>query len=144
MSTWEQTLKAEIARIARREVKKAVAPLHEALRKQRQQVLALKRAMQAREVQVRGAAPAGPAVTDEDVKKARFSGRLIQKLRARLGLSRKEFGQLAGVSPFSVVGWEHDDFRPKGANRQALIALRKITARDAKKLLAENKTILSA
>jgi len=144
MSTWGQTLKAEIARIARREVKRAVAPLYEALRKQRQQVLGLKRALQAGEVRARAAVPAGLAVTDADVKKARFSGRLIQKLRTRLGLSRKEFGQLAGVSQFSVVGWERDEFRPKGANRQALIALRKITARAAKKLLAENKTILSA
>lgn len=144
MSTLEQTLKAEIARIARREVKRALMPLQGVVRKQRQQIVALKRAVQARATQGHTAAPAVPGVTDEDVKKARFSGRLIQKIRARLGLSRKQFAQLAGVSQFSVIGWERDDFRPRGANRQALIALRKISARVAKTLLAEKKNILNA
>lgn len=142
MSTLEQTLKAEIARIARREVKRAIAPLQGAMRKQRQQIVAMKRAMLARAAQGHTTGLGVPRVTDEEMKKARFSGRLVQKLRRRLGLSRKQLAQLAGVSQFSVIGWERGDFRPRGANRQALIALRKISARVAKKMLAEKKSIL--
>ncbi len=144
MSTLEQTLKAEIARIARREVKKALAPVQEAVRKQRQQIAALKQALQARSAQARAAAPAVPGVTADDVKKARFSGGLIHKIRARLGMSRQEFAQLVGVSPFSIIGWEHDEFRPKPDKRQALIALRKISPRAARQLLAAKKTIADA
>ena len=46
--------------------------------------------------------PAVPAVSDKDMKKARFSGALIKKLRTRLGLSQEAFGKLIGVTGLTL------------------------------------------
>ncbi|MCX7848076.1 MAG: helix-turn-helix domain-containing protein [bacterium] len=142
MSRVEQVLRMEMARIARREVKRALQRFTEALRRQRGQLRELKQALAVRRAMEGDGGVVPPGVSEEEVKKARFSGRLIRKMRMRLGLSRGEFAQLAGVSPYAVIGWESDQFRPRGENRRALVALRKIRVRAARRLLEAKKTVL--
>ena len=71
----------------------------------------------------------------DEVKAARFSARLIQKLRARLGLSQMALGRLVGVSGAAVVQWERGRASPSAPNRKALVALRKRGRREVKRLL---------
>jgi DNA-binding transcriptional regulator YiaG len=81
------------------------------------------------------ATPVGAGVSEDEVKAARFSGRLIQKLRARLGLSQMALGRLVGVSGAAVVQWERGRASPSAPNRKALVALRRRGRREVRRLL---------
>lgn len=89
------------------------------------------------EVQARLTAErASLAATPEEVKAARISPRLISKLRKRLGVSQGVLATLIGVSTNAVGFWEQGKSRPKGRNKQALVALRKLGRRDVARILA--------
>jgi len=75
--------------------------------------------------------------SEEEVKGARISAALIRKLRLRLKLTQGELGLLVGVSSGSVVAWEAGRSAPRGENRTALVALRKLGRRDVTRILAE-------
>ena len=99
MGTFAAAFKSEIVRLSRREVKRAIAPLKSAAGRNRSALAAMKAQLAALKQQAaRHATPSVPGVTDKELKKARFSGRLVRTLRTRLGLSQAEFGKLAGVS----------------------------------------------
>ena len=97
MSTFQAALKAEIVRLSRREIKRAVAPLKSAVSKSRSTIASLKAELAAL---AKKAAPTAtvsmPNVADNELEKARFSGKLIRKLRTKLGLTRDQFGKLIG------------------------------------------------
>jgi DNA-binding transcriptional regulator YiaG len=78
--------------------------------------------------------------TSEEVKKSRFSPRLIQSLRRHLGISQKELAILTGVSIGAVHLWESGKFMPKEEEKKKkgmMVALRKLGRRDVRKLLEE-------
>jgi DNA-binding transcriptional regulator YiaG len=137
-----KALNAEIRRLARREAKAMVAPLHKALSQLRRQVWRLNRdarslSRQLAEKSTRPAALAEPA--PEVAARGRISPRLVAKLRARLGLSLGEFAVLLGVSSNSVFNWEHGKSRPNRALRARLIAARQLGRRDARRLVAASR-----
>jgi DNA-binding transcriptional regulator YiaG len=133
--------KHEVTRLVRRELRKALAPVVAAVRKQRQQVAQLKQQLAG--LRKQASAPAGAAVKVDEAMlcKARFSGGLIKKLRLRHKLARTKFAALLGVSALSVKCWEDNKGRPKAENQKRLIALRQLSSRTLKKLLADKKTI---
>jgi DNA-binding transcriptional regulator YiaG len=138
----ETAIKDAIARGARKQIRAAATPLRRdvrrlrlALREVRGQLVAL------REVAARWAeAHAGrgwqPAVSEEEARAARLSPGLIRKLRQRLALSQAGVARLVGVSPGAVVQWEQGRATPAGKNRAALVGLRRVGRRQAKRLLA--------
>jgi len=79
--------------------------------------------------------------TSEEVKKSRFSPRLIQSLRRHLGISQKELAILTGVSIGAGHLWESGKFMPKEEEEKKkkgmMVALRKLGRRDVRKLLEE-------
>jgi DNA-binding transcriptional regulator YiaG len=90
------------------------------------------------EIQVeRTAAQARLEVPAEEVKAARISPALIKKLRRRLGVSQGELAALVGVSAGAVAFWEQGRSRPRGRNKEALVALRKLGRRAVRNLLEE-------
>ena len=136
-------LKTEIARLARRSmrpiyapIKKDVAALKRALAKQKRLVARLARdnARLVADLNARLAAP--PAASADEIKHARLNPRIIKSQRARLGLSRAAFAKLVGVSGGAVVGWEGGRSKPRAAATAALIAVRKIGRREARRRLA--------
>ena len=111
MSTVMKELKAEISRLARREIKKALAPVQRVnaarrglIADLRRQVVALRKELNGLR-RARSAAEAGPQASEAG---ARFwiTGKGVRSLRKRLGLTQAEFGTLAGVTTQSVVHWE--------------------------------------
>lgn len=141
-SSFAVAFKHEVTRLVRRELHKELAPLVAAVRKQRQQVHLLKQ--QLAELHQHASAPAGvPAVQVDEamLQKARFSGSLIKKLRVRHKLARSKFAALLGVSALSVKFWEDNKGRPKAENQKRLLALRQLSTRALKKLLADKKII---
>jgi DNA-binding transcriptional regulator YiaG len=78
--------------------------------------------------------------TPEEVKKSRFSPRLIQSLRKHLGITQKELAILAGVTVGAAHLWEKGKFEPKDEKKRVMVALRKLGRRDVRKLLEEKVT----
>ena len=138
-------LKAEIARIARKEAKQAVAPLHKPATGARHALADLKRRVAALEQENKRMAASlskipQPAPAEEPAKaKGWVSGKGVRSLRQKLGLSQEAFAQLVGVSPNAVYQWEHKSgmLRLHANTRAAVMAVRELGAREAKAKLAE-------
>jgi predicted transcriptional regulator len=54
-----------------------------------------------------------------------------------LGISQKELAVLAGVSVGAAHLWETGKFKPKDEKKRVLVALRKLSRREVRKLLEE-------
>jgi DNA-binding transcriptional regulator YiaG len=143
MGKLEGTIKSEIVRLAKREMRKTSVPLRRNLRllkktvsQIRRAVLALKRstAYQQKELKKRKMPLEAPP---EEVKKSRFSPRLIRSLRKSLGITQKELAILTGVTVGAAHQWEIGKFKPKGEKKAVMVALRKLGRRDVRKLLEE-------
>jgi len=142
MGKVESILKSEIIRLASREMKKSFVPLRRdvwslksTVSQLRKSVLILQRFMNQQEKQM-GSKPV-PEVTPEEMKKARFSPRLIKSLRKHLGVSQREMAALAGVTIGAVFQWEKGTFEPKDEKKKILVGLRKLGRREARALLEE-------
>jgi len=142
MSTFQQTLKSEIIRLARREIKQQATLIVSGIKKLKATTAILKAEVAALQ-KTKTVAPVGqvPVISDEVVKTARFSGALIKRLRTRLGLSRNEFGKLIGVTGFAVIAWETNECKPKADRRKAIIALRKMGKRQVAQMLKDGQTV---
>ena len=141
MGKLEATIKSEIVRLAKREMRKTSAPLGRDFRllkstvsQLRKTVTALERftANQQRDLRKR---KTPLEVTPEEVKKSRFSPALIRSFRKHLGISQKELATLAGVTVGAVAMWESGKFKPKDDKKAVIVALRKLGRRDVRKLL---------
>ena len=143
MGKLEASIKSEIVRLAKREVRKTLVPLGRDVRQLkstvsqlRRTVLALERsaAQQQKELKKR---KIPLEATLEEVKKSRFSPALIRSLRKNLGISQKELAILAGVTVGAAHLWEIGKFKPKDEKKAVMVALRKLGRREVKKLLEE-------
>ena len=143
MGKLEGVIKSEIVRLAKRETRKLSFPLSRDIRTLKSIVSQLRKsvstleklaAQQQRELR-KGKIPLD--VPPDEVKKSRFSPRLIRNLRKRLGITQKEMAILAGVTVGAIYQWEQGIFVPRGKKKGMLVALRKLGRRDVKRLLEE-------
>ena len=146
MAKIETAIRDAIARGARKQIRSAATPLRREVRRLRHAV----RELRAQVATLREAAArwdesqAGrrwqPVVSEAEARAARLSPRLVRKLRLRLALSQAAVARLVGVSPAAVVQWEQGRAMPSGKNRAALVGLRRVGRRQAKRLLASLTT----
>ena len=144
MGKLEGIIKDEIIRLAKREMRMHFVRLRRDVRslkiiasQLRKSVLILRTFVSLREKQM-GPQPV-PEVTPEDMKKARFSPRLIKSLRKHLGVSQREMAKLAGVTVTAVFQWEKGKFEPKDEKKKILVGLRKLGRREARQLLEDKR-----
>ena len=146
MGKLEATIKSEIVRLAKKEMRKTSVPLGRDVRllkstvsQLRKTVLALERlaAQQQKELKKR---KIPLEATPEEVKKSRFSPALIRSLRRHLRITQKELAILTGVTVGAAHQWEIGKFKPKDEKKSLMVGLRKLGRRDVRKLL-EEKTI---
>ena len=131
-------LKDEIARIARKEVRRETASLKKATTSYRSEIAALKRRAQSLERSLKRAlrgsraAPKEAAADGEadDGPSLRFRPKGLAALRARLGISANEAGKLLGVSGQSIYLWESGRARPSRSRLAEIAALRKLGKRE--------------
>jgi DNA-binding XRE family transcriptional regulator len=138
MTNIASVLKAEIARLARKEVRAEVTPLKKAAAQYRSSIAALKRQVQTLERQVRRKGGAGATASSDDEApdedggvRLRFRAGGLASHRRKLGLSAQEYGALVGVSGQSIYKWEQGEVRPRQAQLNALAAVRGIGKREA-------------
>ena len=136
-------IKSEIIRLAKREVRKVSVPLSKDVRllkntisRLRKSVLSLERfaAHRQKELSRREIQLEAPM---EEIKQSRFSPRLLQSLRKKLGITQKELAILAGVSLGAAHLWETGKFRPKDNKMGVLVALKKLNRRQVRELLKQ-------
>jgi len=141
MGKLEASIKTEIMRLAKRELHKVSVPLKRDVRSLKVTVSQLRKAvlplerfaadrqkeLAKREIRLEA--------TPEEVKKSRFSLRLLKALRKRLGITQKELAILVGVTVGAAHQWETGKFTPKPEKKAALAALRKLRRNEVKRLL---------
>lgn len=138
MPTLAGTLRAEIRRLAARELKKTQRPLRR-LQKQLRAVKLVSRGQKRvlaslerriarlkQKAALRGPAPAseGPTVPPEAVR----------ELRSRLQMTRVEFARVLAVSPGSIFGWETGRTLPRGVNASKILDLARRSTAEARVL----------
>lgn len=134
------TLKHEITRLARKELRSETDALKKAVASYRSEIAALKRRLVALEKQQKRtskAVPAAPSADQPSKKDQRFSAKGFAMHRARLGLSAADYGKLLGVSSLSVYKWESGQVRPRARHIPVIAALRSIGKREATKRLEQ-------
>ncbi len=143
MGKLEATIKSEIERLSKRELRKVSVPLKRNVRSLKIAVSQIRKAVlrferfvthQQKELAKR---EIRLEATLEEVKKSRFSPRLVKTLRKKLGITQKELAIFVGVSIGAVQQWEIGKFIPKPAKKAALAALRKLGRSEVIKLLEE-------
>lgn len=143
-------LKAEIVRLARKELRNEVQALKKNLTAARSEIGSLKHRVSELEKAIKAAArasakraPAGAAAAAEASDEAdgnfRFRAGGLASNRKRLELSAADYGLLVGATGQSVYAWEARKSKPSGKNLQAIAALRGIGKREAARRLAELK-----
>jgi DNA-binding transcriptional regulator YiaG len=149
MGKLEGMIKSEIVRLAKREIRKIARPLSRDVRSMRstvsqlrKTVLALQRLTARQESESRKEKVLLEAAPEE-VKKSRFSPRLIHTLRKRLGITQKEMATLTGVTVGAIYQWEQGMFEPRGQKKGMLVALRKLGRREVRKLLEERRSAIA-
>ena len=142
MSQLMTVMKAEIRRLARKEVlavttelkkdqatfRKAVAALRHQTREHRSTIRQL---LQVATKQAKMAAVAPEAA---ERSKARVTAKGIRAQRKKLKLSQAQFGKLSGVSGYTVLKWEHGSgpLKFRSQTRRALRAIRGLGIREAR------------
>ena len=137
MGNFAAELKAEISRLAKKEIKREMAALKKASTQYRTDIAALKR----RNVELertlarlgkqtrKSVAVAESAPAEGENLRWRPAG--FAKLREKLGLSAADLGKLIGVSALSVYKWEKGQVKPRAAQLAAIASVRHIGKREA-------------
>ena len=143
MGKLESTMKSEIERLAKRELRKVSVPwkrdvrsLKKTVSQLRKAILPLQRFATTQQKEL-AKCEVQLEVSPEEIRKSRFSPRLVRTLRKKLKISQRELAILAGVSMPGVQGWETGRFTPRADKKARLAALRRLGRTEVKKLLAQ-------
>lgn len=133
-----QTLKLEIQRLARKELKKEIEPLRKVVTAQRREISALKKSLAS--VARHKAVSVKPKVeVDASDTRLRFIAKGFRSHRSRLGLSAEDMGTLIGVSGATIYNWEQEKASPRKSQLPAIAAVRGLGKKAALARLAELK-----
>ena len=141
MGKLESTIKSEIQRLSKREIRATFLPLRREVRAMRLRLSSLSKNFSTlnrlTKEQMQNLPKKGLEATPEEVKASRLTPDRIRGLRKKLGISMRELGLLTGVTTWAVLMWEKGKFKPKAEKKAALVALKKFRKREVRKILAE-------
>ncbi len=145
MGKVESSIKSEILRLARKQVRGAFLPLKREVWKMRLRLSNLSKnfafldRMTREQMRQEQSKKLKLEASAEEVKISRFTPERIAKLRRKLGLSQRELALLTGVTVGAVGLWEKGKFRPNVHKKAVLVALRRLGKRGVRKILAERR-----
>lgn len=122
MPNFAQSLKQEISRVARKEVRVDMASLRKASSAYRSEIAALKRAVKELGAQLRSTQRAvarsaslleGDPPNTRPGKRRAFSSERLKAKRLALGLSQADMASLLGISALSLWKWESGQVSPR-------------------------------
>ena len=141
MSDLLQSLKTEITRLSRKEIKAAITPLQNSNAKLRKTVAELKARISELEKGKSRREEQKLEVTSEQPARLRITPKVLFNLRTKLGLSREAFAKLLGVSAQTVYSLEKKDGKLKlrSVTLAKYLAIKGLGKRAALKRLGESK-----
>ncbi len=139
----EESVRSAIVRAVRHECRSSYEPLLRDVRKLKAEVARLGgivRSLQAARALQPGsggmvAADLDLSAPDEEVRRARLSPARIKAIRADLALTQLQIAALIGVTGPAIAQWEGGTSHPRGRNRTALVALRKLGRSKVRRML---------
>lgn len=136
MSDIEKILKAEITRLARKEVRLQLEPYKAAAAQSKAHIVALRSEVHSLKAQLRALGKQTRTVVNavsvepKGVSKQRFTAKGFATTRHRLAISCEQMGTLLGVSGQSVRKWEEGNATPREKYHAAIFALRSVGKRE--------------
>ncbi|WP_291211701.1 helix-turn-helix domain-containing protein [Hydrogenophaga sp.] len=153
MSTFAESFKREIARVARKELREEITALRKSAAAQRTEVSALKKQISGLQSQVKklskvqGAQPKKTlplealAVRAEQKgkpgRKAVFTAERLKTNRARLGFTQDQMARLLEVSALSIWKWESGGAAPRASRVPQILQRLALGKREALTLITE-------
>lgn len=142
-----QTLKQEISRIARKEVREDLAALRKSVTAHRSEIALLKRTVKELGTQLRSAQKAvmhaAPAVVEQKDaerpgRKRSFNADRLKAKRQALGMSQAQMARLLGISSLSLWKWESGQVTPRASMLERYFAAMSMGKREAWKVIEAN------
>lgn len=140
MSSFANAIKAEIGRVARKQIRAEMSVLKKASAQYRKRIAELNR--QNKELgrrvallESRQPKKATPEATETPAGQIRFSPKMLATHRKKLGLSAADYAKLAGVSSLTIYKWEQGKTRPRPRQLQEWASIRAMGKREAKRRL---------
>lgn len=146
MTTFATSLKKEIARIARKELREEISSLRKVSASSRSEIVNLKRTLKSLESQIKAlsraipklqpASNTAPKTPKPDIRvkpgrKVIFGAAEFLALRQQLGFTQAQMGKLVGASSLSIYKWESGKVTPRATQLWKIMAVRKIGKREA-------------
>ncbi|WP_332739984.1 helix-turn-helix transcriptional regulator [Hydrogenophaga sp.] len=147
MTTFADSLKKEIARVARKELRDEIGAVRKASLAQRSEIAALKkqvkamqselnrlgkmRAEPARAAPITTSAASAAAPRGKPGRKVVFTAERLKTQRARLGLTQEQMARLLGVSSLSIWKWESGGAVPRASRVPKILQLLALGKREA-------------
>ncbi len=130
------TLRQEITRLARREIRSQTQAMRKASAQFRRDIAELKRQASKFKSEVarlerQVGKDVAPQIAEAESARVRFSPNGVISQRKRLGISAANYGKLTGVTGHTIYKWEHGTSRPRRAQLTALGSLRNLGKREA-------------
>lgn len=135
MSNFANQLKAEVSRLAKKEIRSEISSLRKASAQYRSDIAALKRHISSIEATVKKLSKASsvpvPKAQTESPTALRFRANGFATLRKTFAMSAAQMGKLLGVSAQSVYHWEAGKSRPRASQLPTIAAARKLSKKEA-------------
>lgn len=145
MTTYANAFRAEILRIARKEIKTELQGLRKTISSQRSDIAALKRDIKALSSEVKALNKASarqkPANSPDEAsenasstprtRRGKFNAQTLTAKREQLGISQQAMAKLLGASSISVYKWESGKVTPRAAQLERIQAVLKMGKRAA-------------
>ena len=142
MSDIRKVMNEEIRRLAKKEIKVALAPVlaaNAALKKRVAEQEKRIKMLESRSVPApaQAAAPAQAKTEGVKEKQTRLTPERIRKIRTKLSISQAQFAKILGVNTQSVNFWENGKTTPRQLLKKEMAAIRDMGKREIAKLFAE-------
>ncbi|WP_439606895.1 helix-turn-helix domain-containing protein [Hydrogenophaga sp.] len=158
MTTFAETLKKEIARIARKELREEITALRKLGATQRSDISALKKEVKSLQSSLKkleklrvapsssgsltkpllAAKPTPDIPRRKPGRKVTFTAERLKAQRARLGFTQEQMGQLLGVSSLSIWKWESGGASPRAARVPEILGRIAMGKREALSLIEQH------
>lgn len=147
--TFAESLKREIARIARKEMRDEIAALRKSSQGHRSEIAVLKKQIKGMQIQVNKlgrlshstaskklSAKVNPFREEGDVRvkpgrKVTFTADRLKTQRAKLGFTQEQMGKLLEVSALSIWKWESGGAAPRASRVPAILQRLSLGKREA-------------
>jgi len=134
-------LQSEIARVARKEIRKELDPIKRVNASQRKYIADLRRELSDLQKEVKRLqkelGKEIPAVVEEPEQRFWITGKGVLSLRNRLGLTQVDFAELVGITQQTVVRWEKTEGKISLRGEAVQSRLQELRSMGKKEVLAE-------